>query len=124
MQIKHVIKNIIVYAIFGILCACLTALSILTIPLAAHISFLSTIFATVFGYASTFTYILQTKNQLSIEALTTFNSSNTIVIISLSIILGTLFGFSSGKLGSFLGNKEYYKYILHFEGYYLFTLFA
>lgn len=122
------IKNTIVCAIFGIVCAWLTALIILTVPLsevltlpvwagvavgvsalifclAAHIGFLSAIPATVFGYASAFAYILQTQNQLSVEALTTINSSNVIVVISASIIIGTFFGFASGKLSAVLGPK-------------------
>ncbi len=122
------IKNIIVCGIFGIICAWLTALAILTIPLAAvltlpvwagiavsisvlifclaaHLPLLSAIPATVFGYASTFAYILQTQNQLTIEALSTFNSSNAIVIMSLSIILGALFGFASAKLGDMIKTK-------------------
>lgn len=126
---NEAIKNIIVCAIFGIICAWLTAFAILSIPLAetltlpvwagiavgvsalifclaAHLPLLSAIPATVFGYASTFAYILQTKDQLSIEALTTINSSNAIIIISLSIILGTLFGFASAKLGSLLESKK------------------
>lgn len=126
---KNAIKNIIICASFGILCAWATAFSILSIPLAetltlpvwggiavgisalifclaAHLPLLSTIPATVFGYASTFAYILQTKNQLSIEALTTFSSSNSIIIIGLSIIVGTIFGFASGKLAGILTAKS------------------
>ncbi len=126
---KNAIKNIIVCALFGIICAWATALAILSIPLAetltlpvwaglavaisalifclaAHLPLLSTIPATVFGYASTFAYILQTKGQLSIEALTTFNLSNSIIIIGLSIILGSLFGFASAHLGGILTIKN------------------
>lgn len=62
---------------------------------------LSIIAATVFVYESIFPYILQIKKKLVIEYLTTFYSYTVIIII-----LGTLFCFSSVKLGSLLGNKE------------------
>ncbi len=125
---KNALKNTIVCGIFGVVCAWLTALAILAIPLAetltlplwaaiavaisvlllclaANVGVLAAIPATVFGYASTFAYLLQTQDQLSIAALTTAGASNALVVVSVSIVVGTLFGFASGKLAGVLEAK-------------------
>lgn len=122
------LKNTIVCGIFGVICAWLTALVILAIPLAAvltlpvwaaivvaisilllclaaHVGFLSAIPATVFGYASTFAYLLQTQHQLSVKALTAASTGNALFLMSVSIIVGAVFGLVSGKLAGALGPK-------------------
>ena len=122
------LKNTIVGNIFGAVCAWVAALVVLTVPLAAaltlpvwagivvagtvlvvvlaaHIPAFSVIPASVYGYASTFAFVLQTPNALSVEALTGASMSNGVIIVPLSMILGALFGFASAKFGGMLVSK-------------------
>ena len=115
------LKNLIICGIFGVIMAWISAVVILAVPLAtvlglpvwagivvgvavlilclaANTPLLAAIPATVFGYASTFAYLLQTPDRLALDALTSFSASNPLLLISLSLILGTLFGWASGKI--------------------------
>lgn len=122
------LKKAIIHNVFGVICAWVAALIILGIPLgdtiglsiwaaivvgvtvlamclAAHIKALSTIPASVFGYASTFAYLLQTPDALSTAALTGVNFNNALLVIAVSLIVGAIFGLLSGKLGGALTAK-------------------
>ncbi|WP_296056060.1 DUF1097 domain-containing protein [uncultured Amphritea sp.] len=122
-------KNTIVCGIFGVFLAWSAALIIINLPmaeslglplwagivvaatvlilcLAANIPALATIPASVFGYAPTFAYLLQTSGTLSNDVLLSANLSNPLLLISVSIIVGTLFGFASGQLGAKLTAAE------------------
>lgn len=59
---------------------------------ASHIQLFSAVPASVLSYAATFAYLLQTDGKMSIITLTSVNFDNPILIISLSVILGGLFG--------------------------------
>lgn len=119
------LKNTIICGVFGVVCAWVAALIILGIPLAniltlpvwggivvgvtvlamclaAHIPALSTIPASVYGYACTFAYLLQTPDALSMAALTAVNFGNALIIISVSVSVGAIFGLLSGKLSGLL----------------------
>lgn len=123
------LKNTIVGNIFGVVCAWSAALVILAIPLAAtltlpvwagivvgisvlllvlaaHIPSFSVIPASVYGYASTFAFLLQTPEALSIERLTGGTFGNALLIIPASMVLGALFGYASAKLGGMLVAKQ------------------
>lgn len=123
------LKNTIVGNIFGVVCAWSAALVILSIPmaatlglpvwagivvgvsvlllvLAAHIPSFSVIPASVYGYASTFAFLLQTPEALSVASLTGVNFGNALLIIPASMALGALFGYASAKLGGMLVAKQ------------------
>lgn len=119
------LKKTITCNVFGVICAWVAALIILGIPLAdtvglpvwggivvgatvlvmclaAHIEALSTIPASVFGYASTFAFLLQTPDVLSMGALTSVSFDNALIVVAISLIVGAIFGLLSGRLGNAL----------------------
>jgi hypothetical protein len=55
----------------------------------------------VYGYAATAGYALQTANAGSVTAT---DLSNPVLLVSLSVVLGALFGLASSKLAGALGN--------------------
>ena len=114
------LKSTIVCNIFGVICAWIAALVILAVPLAgpltlpvwagivvaitvgayilaAHVEILSSIPGTTYGYACTFAFLLQTPGKLSLEALTAVNLGNALLVVPISMIIGALFGYVSGK---------------------------
>jgi hypothetical protein len=118
---KEALKNTIVCGIFGVFMAWLTAIQITNIPptiflgfpfwaaiavtvsvvvlcFAANIPELSAIPASVLGYSSTFAYLLQTPDKLNKDVLLSVGLSNPLIVISLSIVIGTFFGLYSAKL--------------------------
>lgn len=120
--------NTIVCTIFGAICAWVAAFIILKFPmaetltlpiwaaivvgitviilcLAANIPALSTIPASVLGYASVFAFLLQTPDKLSLDALMSSDFNNAFIIIAASMVVGAVFGFISGKLGTALSNE-------------------
>lgn len=122
------LKKTIVHNVFGVICAWIAALIILGIPLgdtlglplwagivvgvtvlgmclAAHMKALSTIPASVYGYAATFAYLLQTPDVLSTGALTSVDFGNALIVIAVSLVVGAFFGLGSGKLGGALTAK-------------------
>lgn len=119
------LKNIIVCGIFGVFLAWLAAVVIISIPmadslglplwaaivvavtvlilcLAANIPLFSAIPASVFGYAPTFAYLLQTPDKLNNAVLLGVDMANPLLVISISIAVGAGFGMASGKLGAAL----------------------
>ncbi len=122
------LRNTIVSNIFGSLIASIAALVILGVPLAdkltlpvwagivvgvsvwviciaANIKAVSVIPANVYGYAATFAFLLQTPDRLSVAALTSASMNNAFVAVSVSMIIGALLGYASGKLASALTSK-------------------
>lgn len=114
----------IICSIFGVFMAWLTAIEITNIPptaalgfplmaaiavtvsvivtcLAANIPALSTIPASVLGYSAAFAYLLQTPDKMTKEVLLGISMSNPLIIISLSIVIGTYFGVYSAKLAQY-----------------------
>ncbi len=125
---ESALKNTIIGNVFGVVCAWLAALVILSIPMAetltlpvwaavvvgvsvfvlvmaAHIPAFSTIPASVYGYACTFAFLLQTPEALSVQSLTAVDLGNALLIIPLSMLLGAVFGLASAKLGGLLTAK-------------------
>lgn len=123
------LKNVIICGIFGAIMAWIAAIIIINFPiaeqiglplwaaivvavtvlilcLAANLPQLATIPASVLGYASTFAYLLQTPDQLSNEVLLTVALSNPLIIVSISIAVGAVFGLLSGKLSTKLTTDE------------------
>ncbi|NOT85930.1 MAG: DUF1097 domain-containing protein [Methylococcaceae bacterium] len=120
---KEALINTIVCGIFGVFMAWITAILLTEIPattalgvpvmtaitvgvavvvmcLAASIPQLATIPASVLGYSSTFAYLLQTPDKLSQEVLLGVSLSNPLLVISISIVVGTYFGQLSAQLAA------------------------
>ncbi len=121
--------NTIVCTIFGAICAWVAAFVILKVPmaeslglpvwaaivvgitvlimcLAANIPALATIPASVLGYASTFAFLLQTPEKLSLANLTsTVPADNALITVAASMVVGALFGLVSGKLAGALTSE-------------------
>ncbi|MCH9698086.1 MAG: DUF1097 domain-containing protein [Gammaproteobacteria bacterium] len=123
------LKNTMVCGIFGVAMAWITAILLTDIPadaplgfplmaaitvtvavivlcLAANIPALATIPASVLGYSSTFAYLLQTPDKLTPDVLLGISLDNPLVVISISIIIGTYFGKASAMLSAHLTTEE------------------
>ena len=118
---KEALINTIVCGIFGVFLAWFTAIlltnvspdvvlgfplvagitvavSVVVLCLAANIPQLATIPASVLGYSSTFAYLLQTPDKLNQYVLLSISLSNPLIVISISIVIGTYFGQWSAQL--------------------------
>lgn len=123
------LKNVIICGIFGVFMAWFTAILITNIPadaalgfplmaaiavtiavivlcLAANVPVLACIPASVLGYSSTFAYMLQTPDILNQEVLLGISLANPLVVISISIVVGTYFGEWSAKLSGKLTTES------------------
>ena len=124
----NALRNTIVGNAFGAFCAWIAALIILHFPLAdsltlpvwagivvgltvmamclaAHIKAFSVIPASVYGYAATFAYLLQTADTMTKEKLMSAGLGNALLVVIISMAIGALFGLASGKLGGALAAK-------------------
>ena len=124
----NALRNTIVGNAFGAFCAWLAALIILHFPLAdsltlpvwagivvgltvmamclaAHIKAFSVIPASVYGYAATFAYLLQTADTMTKEKLMSASMANALLVVIISMAIGALFGLASGKLAGALAAK-------------------
>lgn len=120
---QDALKNTIVCGIFGVFMAWLAAIQLTNIPstailgfpfwaavtvtcsvlvmcLAANIPQLAAIPASVLGYSSTFAYLLQTPDKLNKDILLSASLDNPLILISISIVVGTYFGQCSGQLSA------------------------
>ncbi len=121
------LKKTITCNVFGVVCAWLMAVILLNTPLgglgaigagiavgvtvlgmclAAHLPALDAIPASVYGYAATAAYLLQTEGALDMGPLTAVNFSNALILISVSLVVGALFGLASGKLSGVLASGD------------------
>ena len=83
---------------FPFLAAVTVAVAVLVLCLAANIPQLATIPASVLGYSSTFAYLLQTPERLTPDVLLGVSLDNPLLVISISIVVGTYFGQWSAQL--------------------------
>ena len=74
------------------------AVSVVVLCLAANLPQLATIPCSVVGYSLTFAYLLQTPNMLTKDVLTGISLSNPLLVISISIVVGTYLGVASVML--------------------------
>ena len=121
---NEALKNTIVCNVFGALIAWVAAMVLLSVPsgvvwagivvgvtvlvlcLAAHVKALSTIPASVYGYAAVFAFLLGNPGtNLTRESLTSATFGNAFVAVAVSMIIGALFGMASGKLSGALAKK-------------------
>ena len=84
----------------------MVTVSVFIYIMAASVPIFSSVPATTFGYASAFAYLLQTPDMLSLAALSSLSFDNAMIVISISMILGALFGCGSGKLAGALTKTE------------------
>lgn len=83
--------------------ALVVGVTVLGVCLAAHLQALNVIPVSFYGYASAFAYLLQTPEALG--KLTSPTLGNVLFVVPLSMIIGAVFGFASGKLGAALQAK-------------------
>lgn len=125
---QEAVINNITCGIFGVVMAWLTAIllteispntamgfpfmaaftvcaAVIVMCLAANIPKLATIPCSVLGYSSTFAYLLQTPDKLTKDVLLGFSISNPLLVISISIVVGTYFGVASAMLSGKLQTK-------------------
>ena len=122
------LQKVVICGVFGALVAWLVAVIILAIPLAgvlglplwaaivvgvgivvvvlaANVPTLATIPATVFGFASSFAYLLQTPDVLTLDVLLSASLKNSLVVISISLVVGTVFGLASARWAAAMTKK-------------------
>ena len=85
--------------------AIVVGITAFTVVFASNLQIFSAVPASVLSYAATFAYLLQTREKLSLVTLTTVNFENPILLISLSVILGGVFG-KVAVIGAGLMTKE------------------
>jgi len=85
---------------FPLMAAIIVTISVVVMCLAANLKIFSAIPASVLGYSSTFAYLLQTPDKLTEDVLLSVSLDNPLVVISISIAVGTGFGIWSGKLAA------------------------
>jgi hypothetical protein len=125
----NALKQTIIGNIFGAVMAWVAAFLILSTPLAsaiglpagaaiivgatvfimcvaAHLKALSSIPASVYGYASTFAYLLLSAQAMAIAELMSVDfKRNAMLLIIVAMAGGAIFGFLSAKLGGMLTKK-------------------
>ena len=79
--------------------------AIVVIVLAANIKAFAVITATVYGFASTFAFLLQTPDKLSLANLQSVSLNNALIIVLLSLIAGAVLGLVSAKIAGALTAK-------------------
>ena len=118
------LKKTIIGNLFGIFCAAVAAwlllstnlgaagpavivgVTVFLMVLAAHLKPFSTVPASVYGYAATFAYLLQTAEAMVIGKLVAVDlTGNPILVVAVSMVLGALFGLASAKLAGALTKK-------------------
>jgi hypothetical protein len=115
------LKKTIICNIFGAVCAWVAAVlivsagggaglnsaivgaTVLVLCLAAHVSALSTIPASVYGYACVFAFLLGNPTaNLTKESLMSGTPANALIAVAASMVVGAIFGLLSGKLAGAL----------------------
>jgi len=94
---------------FPFMAAFTVAVSVVVLCLAANIPQLATIPCSVVGYSLTFAYLLQTPDKLTKDALLGISLSNPLLVITISIVVGTYLGVWSAQLAAKLENCDFCK---------------
>jgi ABC-type phosphate transport system permease subunit len=76
------------------------AITVFFLVIVAGINLLSVVPSNVYGYAATAGYALSTNTA---NLTTTPDLTNPVLLVALSVVIGTLFGAASGKLAGILG---------------------
>ena len=72
--------------------AIVVAVTAFAVVFASNFALFGAVPASVLSYAATFAYLLQTEGKMSVATLTSTSFENPLLIISLSVILGAVFG--------------------------------
>lgn len=80
----------------------MVGLTVLVLCLSAQVPALSSIPASVYGYAAVFAYLLQTPDAMTRDKLMSPSFVNAFVLVALSMILGAVFGLVSAKMAAAL----------------------
>lgn len=99
-----ILVNVEIAALGTVWPAIVVGVTVLVLCLGAHVEALSNIPASVYGYAATAAYML-VGGTMNMGALTAANMTNPLIVISVSIIVGAVFGLLSGKLAGVLGKS-------------------
>ncbi|HTS87062.1 MAG TPA: DUF1097 domain-containing protein [Gemmatimonadales bacterium] len=118
------LKKTITCNIFGAICAWVAALlivsagggaglnaiivgaTVLVLCLGAHVSALSSIPASVYGYAAVFAFLLGNPSaNLTKDNLMSASPANALIAVAASMVIGAIFGLLSGKLAGALGKS-------------------
>jgi Protein of unknown function (DUF1097) len=91
---------------FPLMAAIIVAISVVLLCLAANFELFAAIPASVLGYSATFAYLLQTPDKLSKDVLLGISLDNPLLVISISLIVGTGFGVWSAKLAVQMSPEE------------------
>jgi len=94
-----ILKNVAVELPLNLWHAIVVGATVLVLCLGAHVEALKNIPASVYGYAVTAAVALTSANADVMAA----NTSNPLVFAVISIVVGALFGFVSGKVAGALG---------------------
>jgi hypothetical protein len=87
------------------------------IVLASAIPILSVVPAMLYGFASTFAYLSLASAAFTIDAMTAFNLQNAIVVVPISLLIGTGLGIAHGRLAQLLvGGEKRATLQLHLDG--------
>ena len=79
--------------------------AIIFIVLAANIKAFAVIPATVYGFASSFAFLLQTPDKLTLAKLQSASLDNALIVVLISLIIGAVLGFVSAKVAPMLTAK-------------------
>ena len=101
------LKKGITCNVFGVVCAWLMALILLNTPLGGlgAIGAGIAVGVTVLGMCLA-AHLLQTDGALDMGPLASGNFSNALILVSVSLVVGSLFGLASGKLGGVLTSGD------------------
>ncbi|WP_287302784.1 DUF1097 domain-containing protein [Mesorhizobium sp.] len=83
----------------------LTFFSVVTYIYGSKIRWFASIPAAAIGFAGTFGYIVQTTGAFTLEALLSPSLQNTVLLVSLSMAVGTIFAVACTKVTGFLIGK-------------------
>jgi len=70
------------------------------IILMSKLSILSVIPASFYGFASCFAYIAQTPERFTLQAMTSLSLENTLIVVSISLLIGVGLGFVQTLIAS------------------------
>ena len=90
---------------FPFMAAVIVTVSVIVLCLAAVVPTLASIPASVLGYSATFAYLLQTPDKLTKYVLLSGTLDNPLLVITISLVVGTGFGIWSGTLAGKLTTK-------------------
>lgn len=125
---NQALQSTVICGVFGVVIGWIGAFILLTFPLgdslggplwsaivvgitafmvvfASNFQLFSAVPVSVLSYAATFAYLLQTEGKMSLVTLTGINFDNPILLISLSVILGGVFGKLSVLGATFMTKK-------------------